>query len=136
MSRWLRYGVITALVVALIGGIYVLWPRVTTYRVVGYFTSAAGLYPGDDVRIVGVPVGSIESISPEADAVKITMTVQDSVKVPADARAVIIAPNIVSARFIQLTPRLQTGPGDGGRRQYRVGPHGRAGGVGRRQIAS
>lgn len=110
MSRLLRYGVIAALVVALIGGVYVLWPRVGTYKVVGYFASATGLYPGDDVRIVGVPVGSIESISPEADAVKITMRVQGGVKLPADARAVVIAPNIVAARFIQLTPAYQQGP--------------------------
>ncbi len=117
MSRPLRYGVITALVVALIGGMFLLWPRVGTYRVVGYFPSAVGLYPGDDVRVVGVPVGSIDSISPEADAVKITMTVQDSVKLPADARAVVVAPNIVSARFIQLTPTYKQGPAmeDGGR---------------------
>ena len=65
----MRYGVITALLVALVGGVYVIWPRVTSYRVVGYFTSAAGVYPGDEVRIVGVPIGSIESISPLADAV-------------------------------------------------------------------
>ena len=116
MSRWLRLGVIGALVVALIGGAYVIWPRVTTYRVDGYFTSAAGLYPGDEVRVVGVPIGSIESISPQADSVKITMRVKDAVKVPADARAVIMAPNLVSARFIQLTPVYQQGPAmkDGG----------------------
>ena len=112
----MRYGVITALLVALIGGVYVIWPRVTAYRVVGYFTSAAGVYPGDEVRIVGVPVGSIESISPQADAVKITMKVNDSVKLPADARAVIIAPNLVAARFIQLTPVYKQGAAmeDGG----------------------
>jgi len=116
MSRWLRYGVIGALVVALIGGMYVVWPRVGTYRVVGYFTSATGLYPGDEVRVVGVPVGSIESISAEADAVKITMRVQDDVKLPADARALIISPNIVAARFIQLTPAFKGGAAmkDGG----------------------
>jgi phospholipid/cholesterol/gamma-HCH transport system substrate-binding protein len=116
MSRWLRYGVITALVVALVGGLYMLWPRAGTYRVVAYFTSAVGLYPGDDVRVVGVPVGSIESISPEAKAVKITMRVQNSVKLPADARAIIIAPNIVAARFIQFTPPYKQGAAmeDGG----------------------
>jgi phospholipid/cholesterol/gamma-HCH transport system substrate-binding protein len=116
MSRWLRYGVIGALAVALIGGLYVVWPRVGTYRVVGYFTSATGLYPGDEVRVVGVPIGTIESISPEADAVKITMRVQDDVKLPADARAVVIAPNIVAARFIQLTPAFKGGAAmkDGG----------------------
>ena len=96
--------------VALIGGLYVIWPRMTTNTVVGYFASAAGVYPGDEVRVVGVPVGSIESISPQADTVKITMRVKDSVKVPADARAVIIAPNLVAARFIQLTPAYKQGP--------------------------
>ena len=110
MSRWLRYGLITALAVALIGAMFLVWPRVTTYRVVGYFASAVGLYPGDEVRVVGVPVGSIESISAEADAVKITMAVQDDVKLAADARAVVVAPNIVSARFIQLTPPYKDGP--------------------------
>jgi phospholipid/cholesterol/gamma-HCH transport system substrate-binding protein len=110
MSRWLRYGVIGALVVALIGGVYVVWPRVGTYRVIGYFKSATGLYPGDDVRVVGVPIGSIESISPQADAVKITMRVHDGVKLPSDARAVVISPNIVAARFIQLTPAYKSGP--------------------------
>ncbi len=106
----MRFGVVGVLLVALVGGVFVLWPRVTTYQVVGYFTSAAGLYPGDEVRVVGVPVGTIESISPQADAVKITMRVNDDVKVPAEARAVIMAPNLVSARYIQLTPVYQQGP--------------------------
>ena len=106
----MRFGVIGALLVGLIGGAYVVWPRVSSYTVVGYFSSASGLYPGDEVRIVGVPVGSIESISPQADAVRITMRIQDDVKLPADARAVMMAPNLVSARFIQLTPAYRQGP--------------------------
>ena len=116
MSRWVRIGIIAALLVALIGGVSVIWPRVTTYTVVGHFASAAGLYPGDEVRVVGVPIGSIESIEPQADSVKITMRVKDSVKVPADARAVIMSPNLVAARFIQLTPAYSQGPAmkDGG----------------------
>lgn len=109
MSRLIRFGVIGALVVALIGGLYVIWPRVTTYKVVGYFASAAGVYPGDEVRVVGVPVGKIESITPQADAVKITMRVNNDVKIPADARAVIMSPNIVAARFVQLTPVYKDG---------------------------
>jgi phospholipid/cholesterol/gamma-HCH transport system substrate-binding protein len=108
-NRWVRYGTIAALVVVLVGAIYLLWPGRGGHKMIGYFTSAVGLYPGDDVRIVGVPVGSIDSIQPQADAVKITMTVKDGVKVPADARAVIVAPNIVAARFIQLTPPYKGG---------------------------
>lgn len=109
-TRWLRYGVIAALVVVLIIGVYLVWPGRTGHKVIGYFTSAVGLYPGDDVRIVGVPVGSIESIEPQPQAVKVTMSVKDGVKVPADARAVIMAPNIVSARFVQLSPPYTEGP--------------------------
>ncbi|MGE5698110.1 MAG: virulence factor Mce family protein [Candidatus Sericytochromatia bacterium] len=109
-TRWLRYGVIAALVVVLIIGMYLVWPGRAGHKVIGYFTSAVGLYPGDDVRIVGVPVGSVKSIEPQAGAVKVTMSVKDGVKVPAEARAVIMAPNIVSARFVQLTPAYTKGP--------------------------
>jgi phospholipid/cholesterol/gamma-HCH transport system substrate-binding protein len=108
--RWLRYGAIAALVVVLIVGIYLILPGRTGHKVIGYFTSAVGLYPGDDVRIVGVPVGTIKSIEPQAESVKITMDVKDGVKLPAEARAVIMAPNTVSARFIQLTPAYTRGP--------------------------
>jgi phospholipid/cholesterol/gamma-HCH transport system substrate-binding protein len=106
---WLRSAIIAVLVVALVGAVYLLWPGRSGYKVIGYFTSAVGLYPGDTVRVVGVPVGKIDSIEPRAGDVKITMTVDDDVKVPADARAVIVAPNIVSARFIQLAPAFTGG---------------------------
>ena len=109
-NRWLRYGVIVALVAALIGGIYLVWPGRSGHKLIGYFTSAVGIYPGDEVRVVGVPVGKIASISPQPKAVKVTMEMQDGVKVPADAHAVIMAPNIVAARFIQLTPPYTGGP--------------------------
>jgi phospholipid/cholesterol/gamma-HCH transport system substrate-binding protein len=108
-NRWVRYGVIAALVVALVGGVYLVWPGRRGHTVVGYFTSAVGLYPGDDVRVVGVPVGSVESIDPQPDSVKITMKVRDGVKIPADAHAIIMSPNIVAARFVQLTPAYKGG---------------------------
>ncbi|MGB2921389.1 MAG: MCE family protein [Mycobacterium sp.] len=109
-SAWFRGGVTAALAVALIVGVYLVWPGREGHQVVGYFTSAVGLYPGDDVRVVGVPVGRIESIEPQAEAVKITMSVQSGVKVPADVRAIIMAPNLLDARFIQLTPAYTGGP--------------------------
>jgi phospholipid/cholesterol/gamma-HCH transport system substrate-binding protein len=108
--RWLRIAAIAMLVVALVGGAFVLWPNTKGHQVVAYFPSTVGLYPGDDVRVVGVPVGTIESIQPRAADVKVTMRVDDDVKLPADARALIIAPNLVSARFIQFTPAYKSGP--------------------------
>ena len=108
-SRWLRLALAALLVATLAVGVYLVWPSRGGHKVIAYFPSAVGLYPGDDVRVVGVPVGKIDSIEPRASDVKITMTVKDDVKVPADARAIIIAPNLVAARFVQLTPAYTGG---------------------------
>jgi phospholipid/cholesterol/gamma-HCH transport system substrate-binding protein len=72
-GRWLRVALAALLVATFAVGVYVVWPSRAGHKVVGYFTSAVGLYPGDDVRIVGVPVGTVDSIEPRATDVKVTM---------------------------------------------------------------
>jgi phospholipid/cholesterol/gamma-HCH transport system substrate-binding protein len=109
-TRWLRLALAALLVVVLAGGVYTVWPSRGGKTVVAYFPSAVGLYPGDDVRVVGVPVGTVDSIKPRASDVAVTMTVREDVKLPADARAIVIAPNLVSARFVQFTPAYTGGP--------------------------
>jgi phospholipid/cholesterol/gamma-HCH transport system substrate-binding protein len=109
-SRWLRVAVVAMLLAGIVGGVYMLWPSRQGNTVTAYFTNAVGLYPGDDVRVLGVPVGTIETIQPRAGDVKVVMKVQDGVKLPADAKAIIISPNLVSARFIQFTPAYKDGP--------------------------
>lgn len=113
-NRGLLIALVAALVAAVAIGAYALWPGRGTHKIIGLFSSAVGLYPGDEVRVVGVPVGTIDSIEPRAGDVRITMSIKDEVKVPADARAVIVSPNLVAARFIQLTPAYDAGaPGSG-----------------------
>jgi len=106
----LRLALAVLLAVFVAVGAYLAWPGRGGNKIVGYFTSAVGLYPGDQIRIVGVPVGTIESIEPRAEDVKITMSLDGDVKVPADARAIIMSPNLVAARFIQLAPAYTSGP--------------------------
>jgi phospholipid/cholesterol/gamma-HCH transport system substrate-binding protein len=108
-SRWLRLALAAMLVATLAAGVYLVRPSRGGNTVTAYFKSAVGLYPGDDVRIVGVPVGTIDSIEPRAGDVKVTMTIDEDVKVPADAQALIVSPNLVAARFIQLTPAYTGG---------------------------
>lgn len=108
-SRWLRIGLAALLLVTLAVGVYQVWPSRTGPKLTAYFTNAVGLYPGDEVRIVGVPVGTIDSIEPRPSDVKIEMTLERGIKVPADAKALIISPNLVAARFIQLTPAYKEG---------------------------
>jgi virulence factor Mce-like protein len=76
-----------------------------------YFTKASAIYPGDGVRVSGVEVGRVQSISPEGTDVKLTMTVDRTVPIPADAKAVIVAQNLISARYVQLAPAYRiSGP--------------------------
>lgn len=78
--------------------------------VVGYFANSNGLYVGDEVRILGVPVGKIEKIEPQTKRVRITFWFDGKYRVPADAKAAILSPAIVTARIIQLTPAYVGGP--------------------------
>ena len=99
--------------------------------VVGYFDNSNGVFPGDDVRILGVPVGKVEKIEPEPERVKISFWFDDKYKVPADVNAVILSPQLVTGRAIQLTPAYTAGPDVGRRRGDPAGAHRGAGRVGR-----
>jgi phospholipid/cholesterol/gamma-HCH transport system substrate-binding protein len=72
------------------------------------FSTATAIYPGDDVRVAGIRVGTIESITPEGAFVRLKLALDRDIPVPADAQAVIVAPNLVSARYVQLTPAYES----------------------------
>ncbi|WP_374207067.1 MCE family protein [Mycolicibacterium sp. OfavD-34-C] len=75
------------------------------------FSSATGIYPGDEVRVAGVKVGTIEQIRGEAAQVSMTLSIDRGVSVPAQAHALIVPQNLISARYVQLTPAyVDSGP--------------------------
>jgi virulence factor Mce-like protein len=76
--------------------------------ITAFFTSVTGVYPGDEVRVSGVRVGTIDTIQPVAPQVKVTLHVDHGVPIPTDVKAVIVAQNLVAARYIQLTPAYET----------------------------
>nr|BBX79966.1 Mce family protein Mce3D [Mycobacterium florentinum] len=79
-------------------------------KVVAYFDNTTGVFPGDDVRIRGVPVGKIDKIEPEPQRAKVSFWIDGKYKVPADAKAAILSPQLVTGRAIQLTPPYGGGP--------------------------
>jgi phospholipid/cholesterol/gamma-HCH transport system substrate-binding protein len=101
------------LALALLAGAAVLARQVFfgPNTIIAYFPTATSIYPGDEVRVSGVEVGKIDSITPEGTQTKMTMTVDRDVRVPADAKAVIVAQNLVAARYVQLTPAYRNGGG-------------------------
>lgn len=95
-------------VLALAGG--VLLARQTVFRpttITAYFTSATAIYPGDEVRVAGVKVGTITSIEPAGSQARLTLSIDHGVPIRADAKAIIMAQNLVAARYVQLAPAYE-----------------------------
>jgi len=74
-----------------------------------HFPRTISIYEGSDVRILGVPVGNVETVTPSGTDVVVTMSYDADIKIPADAEALIIAPSIVGDRYVQLTPAYTEG---------------------------
>ena len=112
MSRpGLLRGIAAGLALAVVASLVVLlWPGGGQRTIRAEFVRAVGLYPGSDVRILGVKVGEVTDVSPHGDRVEVEMTYDDQYKVPADAKAVVVAPSVVSDRYVQLTPVYEGGP--------------------------
>ncbi|MGE2735677.1 MCE family protein [Mycolicibacterium vaccae] len=112
-SKKARLVVGALLVVVLIAGIVTVSAAYRGFgnrTAVAYFTTVNGIYPGDEVRILGVRVGKIESIEPQPQRVKVTLSYSDKYRLPADVNAVVLSPSLVTARAIQLTPAYTDGP--------------------------
>jgi len=86
------------------------WKDVGKDTFVTYFPNTNGLYTGDEVRILGVEVGTVEKIEPQPNTSKVTFSVDAQYPVPADVKAAILSPSLVSARAIQLVPAYSGGP--------------------------
>lgn len=87
-----------------------LAPSLDTITVTAQFDSAAGLYEGNTVAVLGMPVGKVTRIEPKGGYVEVRFTIDEDVPVPADAQAVTISNSILTDRQIELTPAYRDGP--------------------------
>ncbi|MDT5412301.1 MAG: phospholipid/cholesterol/gamma-HCH transport system substrate-binding protein [Mycobacterium sp.] len=111
-ARLSRIGIAAVLAVCLVAGLVIVLrvqDVVSRVNVVAYFDNSNGIFVGDDVVILGVPVGKIEKIEPQPERAKISFWYDDKYKVPADAQAAIISPAVVTPRAIQLLPAYNGG---------------------------
>ncbi|MFB9237561.1 MCE family protein [Plantactinospora siamensis] len=108
--RWRRMiAAGTVLVLAAVAGLLVLRHGGPQRRLVADFSRAVGIFPGSQVRVLGVPVGTVTAVTPQGRTVRVAMRYDAGVRVPADAQAVIVPPSVVSDRYVQLTPAWSGG---------------------------
>lgn len=74
------------------------------------FEQTNSVYKGSDVKILGVPVGTVQSLKPRGNVVRVKIAYDGKQKLPADVKAVVVSPSIVGDRFVQLSPAYNGGP--------------------------
>src|SRR5215210_1629761 len=102
--------VVPLIVVALLVALAFTWLGGSeTKSLTAHFPRTVSIYEGSDLRVLGVPIGQVDTVTPSGTDVVVTMSYDAEAEIPADAKAVIIAPSIVGDRFVQLTPTFEEG---------------------------
>jgi virulence factor Mce-like protein len=108
LGGFVAAGVVLVLVCA--GAVWWVFRDLGAKQITAYFSEAVGVYSGSDLRVLGVQVGRIDSVTPVGTQVRVTMTLDDGVAVPANVDAVVVSPSVVSDRYVQLSPVYDGGP--------------------------
>jgi phospholipid/cholesterol/gamma-HCH transport system substrate-binding protein len=106
-ARALTYVIVVAL--ALTAVTYWTFSSRRGKHITAYFSSAVGLYAGSTVRVLGIPVGTVDEVTPAGRQVRAEMSLDSAQPIPANASAVVVAPSLVSDRFVQLSPAYSGG---------------------------
>lgn len=106
LSKLLTAFVVLALLAAMA---IVLRPGDNSKSMTVDFRQANSLYEGSDVKILGVPVGTVDTIEPKGESVRVKISYDSKYKLPADVKAAIISPAIIGDRFVQLSPAYSGG---------------------------
>jgi phospholipid/cholesterol/gamma-HCH transport system substrate-binding protein len=110
LQPWTRAATVLAVLALLAAAVTVLRAGDDTKTVTAHFPRTISLFEGNEVRIMGVPVGEITAIVPEGTSVRVDMEYDAQYDVPAGATAAIVTPTLVADRFVQLTPAYSGGP--------------------------
>jgi phospholipid/cholesterol/gamma-HCH transport system substrate-binding protein len=107
----LKRAVVPLVIIVLVGVTALVFFRgdADDKKVTAYFPRTVSLYEGSEVRVLGVPVGRVDELTPLGDRVKVEMSYDGDVKVPDTAKAMVVSPSIVGGRYVQLTPAFKTG---------------------------
>lgn len=94
----------------------VFMPR-DTYEVDVFFDNVTGLKTNSPVEIAGIEVGLVQAIGLEENRARVTLLLQPSVKITADAAATIRTRGVMGDKFVEIDPGTAAFPvlGDGGR---------------------
>lgn len=111
-KRTLIVAAIVAAAAAVLGAGYTLRPVVSTEQrtITAQFDNVIGLYTGNSVAVLGMPVGRVASINPKSDYVEVVLEIDPKIQLPAEVQAVTVGTSILTDRHVELTPPYSGGP--------------------------
>jgi virulence factor Mce-like protein len=78
-------------------------------KLIGYFPRAVSVYKSSQVRVLGLPAGTVDSVEVVGTEVKITMLIDKGVPIPKDVSALIVPQSLIGERYIELSPAWRQG---------------------------
>jgi phospholipid/cholesterol/gamma-HCH transport system substrate-binding protein len=119
LTRGVRVKVIVFVVIGLLAIAYIGVRYVGLLRLVGVgvytvhleLPSTGGIFPNAEVDYRGVPVGRVSGVRLTAKGVQADLQLNNSApKIPADVQAVVADRSVIGEQFVDLRPRVDTGP--------------------------
>ncbi|MGX1772367.1 MCE family protein [Nocardia brasiliensis] len=117
MKRWARTVVVAvvalvtvAVVVGVSGATWVDRVRPTQQTMCAEFADTVGLYEGNSVTLLGVEIGTVSGIEARGDRMRVTMTIDGKIELPADVTAATMSSSIVTDRHVELSKTYTGGP--------------------------
>lgn len=80
-----------------------------SYMVKAQVANGVGLYDGNPVTELGIPIGVITNVANDGSDVIATLRIQDGYPLPASARADVIGESVLGQRYIQFSPAYTGG---------------------------
>ena len=72
------------------------------YTLSADLVDAAGLQPGNEVRVAGVKVGTVKRVELEPDAARVEMELQDDVRIPVESKLEVKLKTLLGQKFVDL----------------------------------
>lgn len=76
------------------------------YAVSATFAKVGGLERGSDVRISGIPVGTVtgQALDPKTFQAQVTLSIDSKVALPTDTEAAIVGDGLLGGKYVNLVP--------------------------------
>ena len=79
------------------------------YELSAVFDKAISLYPGSQVKVLGLPAGTITDVTVDGAVVRVQMRIDDDIPVPDTVVATIVPASLIGERYVQLSPAWTEG---------------------------